>query len=669
MEQDIKKFIEDCEKEISSIEDIQRKNEQRKIVKDLWRKYKGEDEVISSEDYKKILEQQNTGDQLKVMTKIPRLDEIIDGFREGNLVVVSGATKQGKTSFCQTLTENFDEHALWFTFEVPPAEFMTKFQKMPLFYLPKTMTGNTVSWLEKKIVESMAKFDTKIIFIDHLHYIVDMASMHSNLSIQIGMVMRELKKIALKWEIIIFLVAHIKKTKIGDIPQLEDMRDCLPADQLIYINGERIRVDKIKKGDNVLSRRGIGKLQSDYITDIWNAGIKKIFRLTTKTGRQIECSDGHKFYAATYKKANKFGANQGCGIAGWTELKNLVVGQKISVVKNYPDTNIEEISIERAKLLGWIVGDGHITKNYHTEITVETEEETEYLKKLAFNSFGIEINTTQYKDKNAFRVYLSNKSKENNLRTFLKENKFNPVGKDKYVPEIIFKQSKRIIGVFLSGLFQADGSVGKNGNGEFGVSYIISYHTISERLSRDVQHLLSRLGIVGFLRKQSQKSSGFRTENTFIWSIAIRGYDIIRFKRWIGFMCRKQRKFIKLIGDWSSNVRKKEKEIYFEPIKSIELIGEKETYDISVRGHHVSLKNNSFCVNDFITHNSSFIAQEADIVIMVTRLRENEDKDSDFINEAGVAIIAHRRTGKMGSVRLLYRDNKFSQITDDYENN
>jgi len=225
MEESIENTIQKCQEEIASIENLQEKQEQRERIRDLWKKYKGEDEVISSKEYQKIIALQDKTNQLKVMTDIPKLDDIIGGFREGNLVVISGATGMGKTSVAQSLTENFDEKTLWFSYEVPVAEFMTKFREAPLFYLPKSIIGDTVSWVENKIVESMAKFDTRVVFIDHLHYIVDIASLKANISVQIGVVMRELKKIALKWGIIIFLIAHLKKTKITDVPEIDDMRD------------------------------------------------------------------------------------------------------------------------------------------------------------------------------------------------------------------------------------------------------------------------------------------------------------------------------------------------------------------------------------------------------------------------------------------------------------
>lgn len=52
---------------------------------------------------------------------ITALDDLTKGICEGELVSVSGLTKQGKTTFAQTITRNLvkQEHTVgWFTFEV-----------------------------------------------------------------------------------------------------------------------------------------------------------------------------------------------------------------------------------------------------------------------------------------------------------------------------------------------------------------------------------------------------------------------------------------------------------------------------------------------------------------------------------------------------------------------
>ena len=84
-----------------------------------------------------------------------------------------------------------------------------------------------MEWIEKKIIEGVAKFDTKVVFIDHLHYLFDISAVGKgvNSSIAIGGIMRELKRIAIKWNVIIFLIAHIGKTITNESPGLDAIRD------------------------------------------------------------------------------------------------------------------------------------------------------------------------------------------------------------------------------------------------------------------------------------------------------------------------------------------------------------------------------------------------------------------------------------------------------------
>ena len=225
----MKKLLQKIERELSLIKDKKERIIQSKRLKVLWEKYEGDDKIISSEELREEIEAEKEKDHLMIYTKIPALDRIIDGFREGNLVVVSAPTKMGKTTLCQTFTIEFakqDMNCLWFSYEVPMYEFMNKFgDNPPLFYLPKQLKGNTMTWLEERIVESIAKFNTKVVFIDHLHYIVDMNARNQNMSLQIGSVMRFLKKIALKYNIVIFIVAHMKHIKLTSEPDLDDLRD------------------------------------------------------------------------------------------------------------------------------------------------------------------------------------------------------------------------------------------------------------------------------------------------------------------------------------------------------------------------------------------------------------------------------------------------------------
>ena len=61
--------------------------------------------------------------------------------------------------------------------------------------------GITLDWIEEKIIEGIAKYNTKVIFIDQLDFIVAFGK--ENRADMIGKVMRDLKGLAKKWNVVI----------------------------------------------------------------------------------------------------------------------------------------------------------------------------------------------------------------------------------------------------------------------------------------------------------------------------------------------------------------------------------------------------------------------------------------------------------------------------------
>lgn len=192
--------------------------------------YEGEDRVVRVEELLTELAQDKSPRAI-FNTDIPTLDNLIGGFRPGQLVIISAPTGQGKTSFCQTLTSQFTKagnKCLWFTYEVGIEEFMEKMPDVHTFFLPRVLKQNSIRWLEERIVESLVKHDTKIVFVDHLHYLLEMQKMAEakSISLLIGMLLRELKRITIQYGIVLFLVSHIRKLEtIQKKPELDDLRD------------------------------------------------------------------------------------------------------------------------------------------------------------------------------------------------------------------------------------------------------------------------------------------------------------------------------------------------------------------------------------------------------------------------------------------------------------
>ncbi|MCX5852961.1 MAG: hypothetical protein NT072_13090 [Deltaproteobacteria bacterium] len=188
--------------------------------------YAGEDRVISSFEMKEHVEK-NQKALFKVISKIPSLDHYCGGFMPGELCVISGPTKNGKSLFSQTLTKNFFDQnvlSLWFSFELPPRQFLSCFgDELPLLYVPKILKTADLDWLEARIIESKVKYHTRIVQIDHLHYVVDIARTKSP-SLEIGSIVRRLKLLAVRENLIIFLLCHTKKMT-GDGSDFGEIRD------------------------------------------------------------------------------------------------------------------------------------------------------------------------------------------------------------------------------------------------------------------------------------------------------------------------------------------------------------------------------------------------------------------------------------------------------------
>jgi replicative DNA helicase len=185
-------------------------------------------------------------------SRLPLLDSILGGFYPGQLWVVSGVTGQGKTTLCQTFTFALadpggqDCKPLWLSYEMAVDDFLAPFEKadstiLKYIHMPMSLKGNALKWIEDRMIESHLKYQTQVVFIDHIHYLIEM-NPRSNMSYIIGETVRGLKQLAMKHNSIIVLVAHTTKVKLDkseDELGLGDTRDSSfieqEADVVLYV--------------------------------------------------------------------------------------------------------------------------------------------------------------------------------------------------------------------------------------------------------------------------------------------------------------------------------------------------------------------------------------------------------------------------------------------------
>ena len=221
--QQIKKVLNRLEKEIKNVS-------QKERLITMMEAYSGDDEIVDSKRYKTEMDEERGSTEIfKVMTGIPALDKITEGFWEGNLIVISGPTKEGKTTLCQTFTENFISNkiqCLWLPFDTPAEELILRFKKPPIFYLPRrNPIEKKLTWVESKIIEGVAKYNIKVIFIDHIGRLTKHTDAHLNYSTELQSIVGELKEMAIRWKIIIIVNHHIRKIHTNTTPLLSDLKD------------------------------------------------------------------------------------------------------------------------------------------------------------------------------------------------------------------------------------------------------------------------------------------------------------------------------------------------------------------------------------------------------------------------------------------------------------
>jgi len=234
----------------------------------------------------------------------------------------------------------------------------------------------------------------------------------------------------------------------------------------------------------------------------------------------------------------------------------------------------------------------------------------------------------------------------------------------KYVPDVVFQLPREQLALFLNRAFACDGCIYVQNEDQVG----ISYSTVSERLARDMQHLLLRFGIVAKLRSRQILYRG--TRRSAYELRVLRQEDIARFVREIGIFGKEQaaeqalrvslskrpkvnvdphvgkrglsRRRLREIADALDDEELRNlatSDIYWDRIESIEFVGQRQVYDLTVPEHH------NFIAEDVVVHNTTLsinIAENAAI--------GNQIPVAIFSMEMSAEQLAFRMIGSIGRV-------------------
>lgn len=127
-------------------------------------------------------------------------------------------------------------------------------EDLPIF-APVNNRNFSLKKVREQIIEAKKTRDIKMVYIDHLHFLLPFSAAERNSSFVLGAVMRELKQMAVELEVAVLLIAHTKKIEIGVAPDINSIRDSSfisqESDFTVIIWRERLKVEKKNLDDNL----------------------------------------------------------------------------------------------------------------------------------------------------------------------------------------------------------------------------------------------------------------------------------------------------------------------------------------------------------------------------------------------------------------------------------
>lgn len=279
----------------------------------------------------------------------------------------------------------------------------------------------------------------------------------------------------------------------------DTVRRCVDENTLVMMgNGNYKKIKDINVGDNVISVNRHGVSESKPVINVFNNGIKNVYKITTVHGKEIIATSNHKLLTQDGYKMVK-------------ELKlddSLMSLKHINSDKDSLRPN-ERLSCSEMFLIGMLIGDGTIfetSKNGNDNIRPSfTNSDIELINKFKEcilsrirpsynNQPHCEFTISSQDGVSVDKIYnvkvktdTSNKSLIRLLDRYnLRHHASNKMLNDELMSYPVGEKLQNLLG----GLFSTDGGCYNN---------YIDYSTTSELLAHQVQSLLLKMGIYSYI--------------------------------------------------------------------------------------------------------------------------------------------------------------------------
>jgi len=462
------------------------------------------------------------------------LDNLLQGFQPGNLIIVAARPGVGKSSLATNIARNAAvDH------DVPIAMFSLEMSRMEIgmrllcsearIGWDKVRANRVAAEDWGRIVEAAEVLDRAPMFIvdsgnativdirakarrlksstrglglvivDYLqlmssHYRVD------NRQQEIAEISRSLKLLAKELEIPVIAVSQLNRDperRTDKRPQLADLRECVTGDTPVVLSdGRRVPIrDLVGTRPEVVAVSPEGKLVLAESDLVWRVGRRPVFQVRLASGRTIRATAEHRLFAAS----------------GWTRLRDLGVDDRLAIARRLPEPATTERWPElRVALLGQLVGDGSYLKGQPMRYATASEENSALVTEAA--SFEFASPVKRYAGRGKWHQLLisgnGNRWHPKGVNKWLRDlGIFGQRSHEKRLPQEVFRLGNEQVALLLQHLWATDGCIFVPDSRRRPPS--VYFATASSGLASDVAALLLRLGIVARIRNVQQRGSSW----------------------------------------------------------------------------------------------------------------------------------------------------------------